>query len=166
MARSRPPILPGEGRGALCDVALADPEFDNPKRESAALQLFGAGREQRIYAVLPHTGVVSLDFEDSRSTLPGAASLRALRGRGHLPDEVITDDRTRMFVCSDTDYCAEPARGGRHEGGRKTCVSSGGETGVSGPFYLTRKRRRAGLRDGRGGRRRNAYFWKDEGGGA
>jgi alpha-D-ribose 1-methylphosphonate 5-phosphate C-P lyase len=40
------------------------PKFDNPKLESAAIQLFGAGREQRIYAVPPYTKVVSLDFED------------------------------------------------------------------------------------------------------
>jgi alpha-D-ribose 1-methylphosphonate 5-phosphate C-P lyase len=31
------------------------PKFDNPKLESAAMQLFGAGREQRIYAVPPYT---------------------------------------------------------------------------------------------------------------
>ena len=39
------------------------PKFDNPKLSgSAALQLFGAGREQRIYALPPYTHVVSLDF--------------------------------------------------------------------------------------------------------
>jgi alpha-D-ribose 1-methylphosphonate 5-phosphate C-P lyase len=41
------------------------PKFDNPKmHQSEALQLFGAGREKRIYAIPPHTEVVSLDFED------------------------------------------------------------------------------------------------------
>ena len=41
------------------------PKFDNPKmNNSQALQLFGAGRERRIYAVPPYTQVVSLDFED------------------------------------------------------------------------------------------------------
>ena len=41
------------------------PKFDNPKMDNcAALQLFGAGREKRIYAIPPHTSVVSLDFED------------------------------------------------------------------------------------------------------
>jgi alpha-D-ribose 1-methylphosphonate 5-phosphate C-P lyase len=61
------------------------PKFDNPKLESAALQLFGAGREQRIYAVPPYTKVVSLDFEDHPfDPVQGAASLRALRGGGHL----------------------------------------------------------------------------------
>ncbi len=41
------------------------PKFDNPKMDdSPALQLFGAGREKRIYAIPPHTKVRSLDFED------------------------------------------------------------------------------------------------------
>ena len=41
------------------------PKFDNPKMHmSPALQLFGAGREKRIYAVPPYTEVTSLDFED------------------------------------------------------------------------------------------------------
>lgn len=41
------------------------PKFDNPKMHlSDALQLFGAGREKRIYAVPPYTDVVSTDFED------------------------------------------------------------------------------------------------------
>src|SRR5215813_7699872 len=38
------------------------PKFDNPKlNDCAALQLFGAGREKRIYAIPPYTQVVSLD---------------------------------------------------------------------------------------------------------
>ncbi|MCX7348967.1 MAG: alpha-D-ribose 1-methylphosphonate 5-phosphate C-P-lyase PhnJ, partial [Alphaproteobacteria bacterium] len=41
------------------------PKFDNPKLDNCpALQLFGAGREKRIYAVPPYTKVKSLDFED------------------------------------------------------------------------------------------------------
>ena len=41
------------------------PKFDNPKIDmSPALQLFGAGREKRIYAVPPYTKVKSLDFDD------------------------------------------------------------------------------------------------------
>jgi alpha-D-ribose 1-methylphosphonate 5-phosphate C-P lyase len=47
---------PGQGRGALCHGPLADPEIRQPQaRKSAAMQLFGAGREQRIYAVPPYT---------------------------------------------------------------------------------------------------------------
>ena len=84
------------------------PKFDNPKlSNSPALQLFGAGREQRIYAIPPHTEVVSLDFEDhpfDRGRPPGTCALCG-DAQSYL-DEVITDDRGgRMFVCSDTDHC-------------------------------------------------------------
>ena len=41
------------------------PKFDNPKMDDCpALQLFGAGREQRIYAIPPYSKVKSLDFDD------------------------------------------------------------------------------------------------------
>ncbi len=41
------------------------PAFDNPKmHRMPALQLFGAGREKRIYAIPPYTDVRSLDFDD------------------------------------------------------------------------------------------------------
>jgi alpha-D-ribose 1-methylphosphonate 5-phosphate C-P lyase len=85
------------------------PKFDNPKLEMAALQLFGAGREQRIYAVPPYTKVVSLDFEDHPFERGGADQICGLCGadKAYL-DEVIMDDAgTRMFVCSDTDYCQQ-----------------------------------------------------------
>jgi len=84
------------------------PKFDNPKMEMAAIQLFGAGREQRIYAVPPYTQVVSLDFEDYPFEASKAEQACALCGATHTYlDEVIMDDAGgRMFVCSDTDYCA------------------------------------------------------------
>jgi len=84
------------------------PKFDNPKmNRSEALQLFGAGREKRIYAIPPHTTVTSLDFEDHPFERYRYDAPCALCGssEGYL-DEVITDDRGgRMFVCSDTDFC-------------------------------------------------------------
>lgn len=85
------------------------PRFDNPKMHmSAAIQLFGAGREQRIYAVPPWTDVVSLDFDDHPFTASKADYPCAICGAtDSYLDEVITDDAGgRMFVCSDTDYCA------------------------------------------------------------
>jgi alpha-D-ribose 1-methylphosphonate 5-phosphate C-P lyase len=85
------------------------PKFDNPKMDrSPALQLFGAGREQRIYAIPPHTPVRSLDFEDHPFQVQRFASPCALCGAtGVYLDEVILDDAgKRMFVCSDTDHCA------------------------------------------------------------
>jgi len=84
------------------------PKFDNPRLESAAIQLFGAGREQRIYAIPPHTRVVSLDFEDYPFDPSKAPHPCALCGaEDTYLDELVTDDAGgRMFVCSDTDYCA------------------------------------------------------------
>ena len=84
------------------------PKFDNPKLESPAIQLFGAGREARIYAVPPHTRVASLDFEDHPFVPSKASGACALCGAADsYLDEVVTDDAGgRMFVCSDTDYCA------------------------------------------------------------
>jgi alpha-D-ribose 1-methylphosphonate 5-phosphate C-P lyase len=84
------------------------PKFDNPKMNMAAIQLFGAGREQRIYALPPHTRVVSLDFEDHPFEASKADHACAICGSNvSYLDEVIIDDAGgRMFVCSDTDFCA------------------------------------------------------------
>ena len=83
------------------------PKFDNPKLEMSAIQLFGAGREQRIYAIPPYTKIVSLDFEDYPFQATKAQSKCALCDAGNTYlDEVIIDDQGgRMFVCSDTDFC-------------------------------------------------------------
>ena len=94
------------------------PKFDNPKLgDMAAIQLFGAGREQRIYALPPYTQVVSLDFEDHPFEASKADHACALCGAEHsYLDEVIVDDSgKRMFVCSDTDFC-ESRRAARHVG--------------------------------------------------
>ena len=84
------------------------PKFDNPKLDrSPALQLFGAGREKRIYALPPFTQVTSLDFEDHPFAVQTFSRPCALcNATGVYMDEVVTDDRGgRMFVCSDTDHC-------------------------------------------------------------
>ncbi|MEM0900318.1 MAG: alpha-D-ribose 1-methylphosphonate 5-phosphate C-P-lyase PhnJ [Pseudomonadota bacterium] len=94
------------------------PKFDNPKmNNSAALQLFGAGREKRIYAIPPYTEVVSLDFEDHPFEVNKFEQPCALCGaEGVYLDEVILDDRGgRMFCCSDTDFC-EKRRAAGHVG--------------------------------------------------
>jgi len=86
------------------------PKFDNPKMHmNPALQLFGAGRERRIYAIPPYTKVRSLDFEDYPFTIQHWDHECALCGsRESFLDEMIVDDAgARMFVCSDSDYCQE-----------------------------------------------------------
>lgn len=84
------------------------PKFDNPKMEMSAIQLFGAGREQRIYALPPYTKVVSLDFEDFPFEASKADHTCELCSADNsYLDEVIVDDQGgRIFVCSDTDFCA------------------------------------------------------------
>ena len=83
------------------------PKFDNPKLEMPAIQLFGAGREQRIYALPPYTKVVSLDFEDHPFEASKAPHPCGLCGSddSYLDEVIIDDEGGRMFVCSDTDYC-------------------------------------------------------------
>ncbi|MEM8581314.1 MAG: alpha-D-ribose 1-methylphosphonate 5-phosphate C-P-lyase PhnJ [Pseudomonadota bacterium] len=90
------------------------PKFDNPKMEMGAIQLFGAGREQRIYALPPWTKVVSLDFDDHPFDPSKADHVCDLCGAtDSYLDEVIVDDAgTRQFVCSDTDYCESRRAGG------------------------------------------------------
>ncbi|ETA52102.2 carbon-phosphorus lyase [Ponticoccus alexandrii] len=94
------------------------PRFDNPKlSDCPAIQLFGAGREQRIYALPPYTRVESLDFEDHpfEASKPDRPCGRCGAGDSYL-DEVIVDDAGgRLFLCSDTDYC-ESRREAGHRG--------------------------------------------------
>ena len=86
------------------------PAFDNSKMHAMpALQLFGAGREKRIYAVPPYTEVRPLDFDDYPFRAGRAPHSCQLCGADDsYLDEVVIDNRgQRLFVCSDTDYCAE-----------------------------------------------------------
>jgi alpha-D-ribose 1-methylphosphonate 5-phosphate C-P lyase len=84
------------------------PKFDNPKMDnSPALQLFGAGREKRIYAVPPYTKVHSLDFEDHPFDVETWDEPCSLCGAtdSFLDEIILDDDGNRMFVCSDSDFC-------------------------------------------------------------
>jgi alpha-D-ribose 1-methylphosphonate 5-phosphate C-P lyase len=85
------------------------PRFDNPKmNDSKALILLGAGREKKIYAVPPHTRVVSLDFDDHPfETEADVKKVCDLCGAsGVFMDEIIhPGDDTVSFRCNDTSYC-------------------------------------------------------------
>ena len=80
---------------------------------------------QSIYAIPPHTAVVSLDFEDhpfERYRHDGSCALCG--STESFLDEVVIDDRGgRMFVCSDTDYCE----------GRRAAAGEGGQTAPAAP---------------------------------
>jgi alpha-D-ribose 1-methylphosphonate 5-phosphate C-P lyase len=94
------------------------PKFDNPKMDmNPALQLFGAGREKRIYAVPPYTKVKSLDFDDYPFEVQTWEHSCALCGsEDSFLDEIITNDQgDRIFVCSDSDYCQDRQTAGRRE---------------------------------------------------
>ena len=90
------------------------PKFDNPKMEMPAIQLFGAGREQRIYALPPYTQVVSLDFDDYPFEASKADHACGLCGAtdSYLDELIVDDAGNRMFMCSDTDYCESRRRAG------------------------------------------------------
>ncbi|WP_370870186.1 alpha-D-ribose 1-methylphosphonate 5-phosphate C-P-lyase PhnJ [Hydrogenophaga sp.] len=90
------------------------PKFDNPKLHmNPALQLFGAGREKRIYAVPPYTPVESLAFDDHPFEVQTWDTACALCGAtDSFLDEIITSDSgDRMHVCSDSDHCQERRAG-------------------------------------------------------
>lgn len=98
------------------------PKFDNPKMHmNPALQLFGAGREKRLYAIPPYTAVRSLDFEDHPFQVQRWDHACALCGAADsFLDEMILDDAgRRLFVCSDSDYCAQRRDAG-HMGAQQT----------------------------------------------
>jgi alpha-D-ribose 1-methylphosphonate 5-phosphate C-P lyase len=84
------------------------PRFDNPKLNmNPALQLFGAGREKRLYAVPPYTRVKSLDFEDRPFTVEHWQHACHFCGSttSYLDEVIINNQGDRLWICSDTDYC-------------------------------------------------------------
>ena len=86
------------------------PKFDNPKMHmNPALQLLGAGREKRLYAVPPYTPVRSLDFEDHPFEVQKWEHACALCGatESYLDEMIVDDQGSRLFVCSDSNYCEE-----------------------------------------------------------
>jgi alpha-D-ribose 1-methylphosphonate 5-phosphate C-P lyase len=97
------------------------PKFDNPKMNmNPALQLFGAGREKRLYAIPPYTPVRSLDFEDHPFEVQRWEHACALCGatESYLDEMIVDDVGSRLFVCSDSDYCEERRLAG-HEGSQQ-----------------------------------------------
>jgi len=87
------------------------PKFDNPKLHKAeCLYLFGAGREKKIYAIPPHTEVVSLAFDDVPFETESFEGKKCrLCGSANTYLDEVFDRQTGdwFYQCSDTSYCRE-----------------------------------------------------------
>ena len=85
------------------------PRFDNGKlNDSDTLYLFGAGREKKIYAVPPHTKVVSMCFEDVPLKEEDFAGRHCrLCGAEHVYLDEMIDSKTgeKVYECNDTGFC-------------------------------------------------------------
>jgi alpha-D-ribose 1-methylphosphonate 5-phosphate C-P lyase len=85
------------------------PRWDVPRlHDGAHLNLYGAGRERRIYAVPPHTSVKPLTFDDvpfEVEHVPGAAC--AYCGSD---DTFLVEGAGGRYVCSDSDWCSRTER--------------------------------------------------------
>lgn len=86
------------------------PKYDTPKlNNNKALQLFGAGREKKIYAIPPYTDVKPLKFEDKEfkvENFEGKTCQRCGSSNSFL-DEIYDDNGELKYYCNDTDYCDE-----------------------------------------------------------
>ncbi|OQW85895.1 MAG: carbon-phosphorus lyase complex subunit PhnJ [Rhodoferax ferrireducens] len=104
------------------------PRWDVPKlNDSAALILFGAGREKKIYAVPPYTRAEPLVFSDVPFRIEdfrdASGKRRACARCGCLDsflDEFVSDSGSKAYQCSDSDWCDEHQRyvGDAEETGR------------------------------------------------
>ncbi len=84
------------------------PKYDTPKlNNNKALQLFGAGREKKIYAIPPYTKVEPLKFEDREFKVENFEDKTCQRcnSNNSFLDEVYDDNGVVHYYCNDTDYC-------------------------------------------------------------
>lgn len=89
------------------------PRYDVPSlHQSRNLNLFGAGREKKIYAVPPYTDAQPLAFEDVRFRVEDHLDDNGERiacckcgATDTFLDELVMNDGSRTHACSDTEYC-------------------------------------------------------------
>ncbi len=84
------------------------PRYDTLKLNNCkALQLFGAGREKKIYAIPPYTQVVPLKFDDKEFKVEKFENQVCQRcgSSDSFLDEVYDDKGVVHYYCNDTDYC-------------------------------------------------------------
>jgi alpha-D-ribose 1-methylphosphonate 5-phosphate C-P lyase len=84
------------------------PKYDTIKLgDSKALQLFGAGREKKIYAIPPYSDVQPLKFDDREfkvETFEDKYCQRCGNNKVFL-DQVYDNNGDINYYCSDTSYC-------------------------------------------------------------
>ncbi len=92
------------------------PRWDVPKlHQSAALMLFGAGREKKIYAVPPYTNAEPLAFDDIpfrvEDFTDAQGARRACQRCGctvsFLDEFVDSTSGQQVYQCSDNDWCEQ-----------------------------------------------------------
>lgn len=84
------------------------PKYDIPRLDDCpALQLFGAGREKRIYAIPPYTTVKPLVFTDREFQVEDFSDIRCERcgSTDVFMDEVRDADGQSTYFCSDSSFC-------------------------------------------------------------
>ncbi|WP_428026244.1 alpha-D-ribose 1-methylphosphonate 5-phosphate C-P-lyase PhnJ [Arcobacter sp.] len=84
------------------------PKYDTRKLgNSKALQLFGAGREKKIYAIPPYSDVQPLKFEDREFQVEKFEDKQCKRcgNSGVFLDQVYDKEGKVNYYCSDTSYC-------------------------------------------------------------
>ena len=84
------------------------PKYDTPKlNNNKSLQLFGAGREKKIYAIPPYTKVEPLKFEDKSFNIEnfGNEVCQRCGSNNSFLDEVYDDSGEVHYYCNDTDFC-------------------------------------------------------------
>jgi len=97
------------------------PRYDVAKLHNAeGLYLFGAGREKKIYAIPPYTKVEPLQFDDYPFEVERFDGLccSACGSQNAFLDEIFDEETgTKIYRCSDTNYCAKvQERGGYSDG--------------------------------------------------
>lgn len=102
------PVLVG-GRYVMATTPI--PRWDVPRlHEAEHLNLFGAGREKRIYAVPPHTEVRPLTFDDVPFEVEHEPGGRC-KFCGSDDVFLVNAGTEGAFACSDTEWCARVRAG-------------------------------------------------------
>ncbi len=91
------------------------PRYDVPKlNQSESLTLLGAGREKKIYAVPPYCSAEPLAFNDVPFRIEDFTGANGERRTcmicstsNSFLDEFIDEQGSRVYQCSDSDYCAQ-----------------------------------------------------------